>query len=204
MKKSIRKPIAITAAVVAVVAITVLVLSLVRIDPIGYFEGYRRVAVVTSKDSEASETPEKKEKLAKELEGVKFSVMHAILEGKFSYAPKLIKEDKETKMLSAAEIANLAPAEGEVMLRFYYDEPRTIKVGGESVMYDRVVIKLTDGGGEVVKAVCTAYLDANIGNVITSETPDENGVVGSAYYKVPQFTLRMLTSDLYNAVAEMM
>lgn len=201
MKKKVRLSIIVASSVVAAIVVAVLVMSFVSVAPMNYFKGYERVAVLTSSQYEKPETAENKLVLKKALAKTKFSVMHAILEGKFDYTPNVIKnEDGEIAYLSVSGIKQLSPTTSTQMLKFYYGKTKTIKLDGVTVKYDRMIVAYSYGDGEIINVTCTPYLEANIDNNLLTDEADENGVIGSIYYKVPQFKLRMNTSALFDAV----
>lgn len=206
MKKKIKLSIIITASVIGVLLIAVLSLSLIKIKPVKYFEDYSRIAVVTAASVEKGETEQSKKALDKAVKTTEFSVMHAILEGKFSYSPRLVKENGEIKYLSAEEISALAPSAGNRMLKFYYksDSYETIKIDGQTIKYNCIAVEFAYGKGEIVNAICTPYLTYNINNQSDSDTEDERGMIGSVFYKTPQFKLRIYASSLYNTVGDIL
>ncbi|MBQ4049771.1 MAG: hypothetical protein IJD07_03855 [Clostridia bacterium] len=204
MKKKVKVSIIVASSVVAAIIAAVLIMSFVNVAPMDYFKGYERVAVLTSSQYEKPETAENKLALKKALGKTKFSVMHAVLEGKFDYAPNVIKDGEgEIAYLSVSEIKNLAPTASTQMLKFYYGKTKTIKLGGVIVKYDRMIVEYAYGDGEIINVTCTPYLEANIDNNLLEDEADENGFIGSIYYKVPQFKLRMNTSALFDAVKDL-
>jgi len=200
MKKKLKLSIIVTSSVVAAILIVVMILSFVKVTPMDYFKGYERVALITDAQYEEPETEAGNHVIKKALNKTDFSIMHALLEGKTSYSPKLVKEGGEVVYLYAEDLKTLAPSSNRQMLKFYYATPKTIKVGGEKIIYDRMVIEYSYGNGEIVNVTCTAYLEKNVNNSSLQDEMDETGFIGSIYYKVPQFKVRMYTSDLYNAI----
>ncbi len=201
MSKKVKVSIITASSVIAVIVAAVLIMSLVKVSPMKHIKGYDRVAVLTSRQSEMAETDASKKALEKALNKTDFSVMHAVLEGKFSYAPKLVKnDDGGIAYLTVEELKNLSPKTGNQMLKFYYSSPKTITVDGVKIKYDRLIMEYGYGDGEVVYVTFTPYLESNVDNASTQDKVDENGFIGSIYYKIPQFRLRMYTSSLYDAV----
>jgi len=200
MKKKVKVSVIVSSSIIALIVVASLIMSFVKVSPMKYLDGYERVAVMTSAQYEMAETEESKKALEKALKTTKFTLGHAMLEGKFSYAPKIVKVDGEVSYLSTDDLSNIAPTVDTKMLKFYYSSTKTIKVDGVKIKYDRMIVEITYGEGEVINVVCTPYLQKNIGNTSLQDTVDENGFIGSIYYQIPQFKLRMDTSALYDAI----
>lgn len=213
--KKIRKVIWIPIlAVVAAVAIVIMVLSLVKINPVmDNFGGYERVELYVSSDgNEAGDIDDNgvnvvRQALDSGLKSSEFSYMHAMLEGTYSYGLKLkTTKDGEGNTVNATvmakEIETYGPAESQYVVKLYYNEARTVKVQGVKIVYDRVLIRLFESNGEVVNVECVPYLDANIGNEIPDREPDENGVMGSEYYEANIVYVKMNTSRIMLNIKE--
>lgn len=172
MKKRVAIPIIVTASVVAALFIAVLVLSLVSVNPLLKVAGdYDGVAVYKPDATYAYPNTEKSsEELEKGFEGTKFSVMHAILEGRFNYSPKFktVKNDegkKERVTLSVTEIITLFPGADNYMLEFTYDELRTVKVQGEEISFDVLKVMVYETEGEIERIELYPYEYSKISTV---------------------------------------
>lgn len=217
--KKIRKAIWIPTLVVGIVAIAVLTLSLIKVSPIeNAFGGYSRVELLRSGSSEFAHVQVDGEDVTAKalntgLESTKFSVMQAVLEGKFSYAPKLQKvestdeegnkTEKETTVSSSA-IKTYSASDGEYVIRFYYDQTKTIEIDGKTIKFDRVLVRLYETNGEIKDVECVPYLYYNVYNESTSDTYDEDGKIGSIYYNANVVELKMNTSSFMSSVKELL
>ncbi len=190
--------------VIVAIAIAIVTLSLVKVNPLmDNFSDYTNISLYVSYDKNAPEIKEDGVNVTKAAieEGLKdssFSYMHAMLEGKYSYGLRLkYDEDGETeKTLTANDITSLAAHEGEYIVKLSYGDGvvKTLKVGGKEIKYDTVIVRLFESNGEVVDVECVPYLSANIGNEIPDDTMNEDGIIGSEYYKTYVVLVKMNTS----------
>ncbi len=212
MKKIIWIPI----AVVAVIAVAVLTLSLIKVNPIeDYFGACSRARAELWMDG--SQYPGKvddgidlTEKTVKDgLNSSGFSVMQAILEGKFSYKPSIsVKRnadgEKEPVTVTSSAIRSYVQDEGGYMIKLFYDDTQTIKVDGKSIEYDQMILLINESNGEVRDMICIPYCYdcANNASFDKDYERDENGNIighiGHDYYEAYALTVKMNTSRFMN------
>ncbi len=205
MKKFLTKPVIIIASVIAVLAIAVLVLCLVKIKPVSTaVDGYSRAVVYSSDvqriELEADNNADLKKDLDKALDGSYYSVMQGILEGKVSGEPKFKTEvldgaSEETKVQLNSDQIVSATAEGKYKVEFVYATAKVIEVEGEEVKFDRAILFIGNSDNEIGEVEAIFYLDANVGNELPGD--DENA---SENYTVSPVVLRARTTNLYNAI----
>ena len=130
MKKALSKTIIIVACVVAVLAVAVLVLCLVSLDPVKTLDGYDRVEVYNLSSSDrieiTADKADQKAKLDEAIDKTSFSVMQGILEGKASVSYKFKTEVKEGETnesrveIAAEDIASVAATDTLYKLVFVF------------------------------------------------------------------------------------
>lgn len=206
MKKILTKPVIIVASVVVALAVAVLVLCLVKVQPVAKcFDGYQRAIVYSSSvqriELEADNNADLKADLDDALDTTFYSVMQGILEGKVSGAPAFKTElkdgaNEETKVeLSASEIESVTAGTNQYKLEFVYATEQTIEVEGETVRFDRAIVLVGDSNNEIGELEVVFYLDANVGNELPGE--EENA---SENYVVTPVLLRARTTKLHTAI----
>lgn len=206
MKKFLTKPVIIVASVVAALAIAVLVLCLVRVQPVAkLFDGYQRAIVYSSDvqriELESDNNADLKKELDDALDTTYFSVMQGILEGKASGAPAFKTELKdgaaeETRVeLDSDDISSVSAGSGQYKLEFVYSSEQTIEVEGETVRFDRAIMLVGDSDNEIGEVEIVFYLDANVGNELPGD--DENA---SENYVVTPVIMRARTTKLHTAI----
>ncbi|MBR2970340.1 MAG: hypothetical protein IKC48_00890 [Clostridia bacterium] len=202
--KKIKKAIWIPSLVVVVLAAVILTLSLIKVNPmINTFGEYSRIELIATSSGAAS--PDIKvdgesvttNTLNSSLESTKFSVMQAILEGKFSYKVELTDETVTSSALRYYSALN-----NEYVLKLYYDEVQTMTVDDVEIKYDRVFVRLYETNGEIHEVECVPYLEYNIDNGSFSDEYDEDGKIGSAFYEAHVLTVKMNTSKAMASIAE--
>lgn len=110
--------------------------------------------------------------------------MQGILEGKFSSKLKFKTEIKENEKdesrveIAAEDIASVASTDTLYKLVFVYSQPKTVKVEGEELTFDRAIVLVGDSQNEIKTLEFVFYLDARVGN----EAEDES--LSSEYYSV--------------------
>lgn len=210
----VKKFIWIPIVLIVALAVAIVVLCFVKVDPVlDNFGGYDRIALLGA--SNAYEVPDITEggenitaaALENGLKESGFSIMHAMLEGKYSYGLKLKTEENEDgekveSTITASEIASYSAIEGEYVIKLYYSKVNTITVGGKEIKYDTVLIRVNESNGEVADMECVPYLSANIDNSIPDDKPNENGVVGSEYYETNILLVKMNTSKMMIDIEE--
>lgn len=208
MKPVIKKTITIVSAVVAALLITVLVLSLVVIKPIESLGKYESAYVLESYNRRLNNN---KEALDKSLGSIKFSIMRSLLEFQTDYniKPVTVKDaDGETvkKKYTVESFADIRPGEGQYMIELYYGEKQTNKYLTDDdcnkIPYDTVILIIGESENTIHDVKLYPYLKANMENEIDRDTPDENGIIGSKYYFVYEFTAKMYTYDFYETIKD--
>ena len=177
MKKALSKTIIIVACVVAVLAVAILVLCLVSLDPVKTLDGYDRVEVYNLSSSDRIEiTADKADQKTTEVK-----------EG----------ETNESRVEIAAEdIASVAATDTLYKLVFVFSEAKTVTVEGEELTYDRAIVLVGNSNNEIGTLEIVFYLDSRVGN----EAEDEE--ISSEYYSVSPVVVNARTTQLYNAVGE--
>lgn len=207
--KKVRKIIWIPTVIVVAILVAVLVLSFVRVNPVlDNFGGYTRVNYLQSEEHEYREEIEGK--IEEWLKTTDFSIMHAILEGQFSYGLKIKTLEGEEVTRNSAEIKAFASTEDSYVLKFCYDKanPKTIKVDNKEIYYDTMLLRVRESQGEVKEMECIPYIEDNIYNQSIEEPEyDEDGNItsiyyGSIYYKAYVLLVKMNTSRLMIDMAE--
>lgn len=209
--KKIRKAIWVPiVSVLAVIAIAVLVLSLVRVKPFEKnFGQYDYVYLLqTSENSQFPEQIDSKgenitEKGIKEgLAASDFSIMHAILEGTFSYGLTLqTKHNEETDedepdTINAANIKAYSAGSKQYLLRFHYNDIQTIEVDGKNIHYNRLLLRIEETDSEIKDMICIPYCDYCVNNESMLDKVDEDGHIGHIYYNAYIINIKMNTSTL--------
>lgn len=211
MKKALSKTFIIVGSIVAALAITVLVLCLVRVKPLENLSGYTRVEVYDFNSVnriEIEKNDEKKadriNKLEDGMDKASFSVMQGILEGKPSGALKYkteVKEGEKEKSrvtYQSTAIESINSTDTLYKLTFVYSEVKTVKVEGEEVKFDRAIVLVGDANNEIGNVEIVFYLTSRIDN----EATDEN--LSSEYYTVSPVLVNARSTALYNAIAEVL
>ena len=209
MKKALSKTFIIVGSIVAALAITILVLCLVRVKPLDALDGYTRVEVYDFNSTNRLELEKGDEKKADRLTKLEdgmnkasFSVMQGILEGKPSGALKFkteVKEGEKEKSrvtYKSTAIESINSTATLYKLTFVYSEAKTIKVEGEEVKFDRAVVLVGDANNEIGSVEIVFYLTSRIDN----EAADED--LSSVYYTVSPVVVNARSTALYNAIAE--
>lgn len=210
----LKKLIWIPIALVVAIAIVVLVLSLVRVNPvIDNFGGYCKIDLVRSGSDGKHITKDgvdiTEKTLSEGLDSSDFSIMQSILEGRASYDLKVKKilirdgddEYEDDELLDPTAISAFSANDGEYVLRLHYSETRELTVGDITVKYDRVLIRIKDSQGEIKEMDCVPYLEYNLDNDSYETEYNDKGEIGSKYYKANVFTVKMKTSAFMNAMA---
>ncbi len=209
MKKALSKTFIIVGSIVAALAITILVLCLVRVKPLDTLDGYTRVEVYDFNSTNRLELEKGDEKKADRLTKLEdgmskasFSVMQGILEGKPSGALKFKTEVKEGETeksrvtYKSTAIESINSTATLYKLTFVYSEAKTVKIEGEEVQYDRAVVLVGDANNEIGSVEIVFYLTSRIDNEATDED------LSSAYYTVSPVVVNARSTALFNAVAE--
>ncbi|MCI9030990.1 MAG: hypothetical protein HFK09_00500 [Clostridia bacterium] len=169
MKKRVALPIIIMSSVAALIVIAIIVLSVVTVNPLlGIVGGYNDVTVYkTEATTPYPNTEVTVEKLKEGVEDTRFSVMHAILEGRWVYSPKFkTEQDKDGETvrakLTVTATKNLTADASNYMMLFSFDEKKSVKVEGETVEFDRVKVLVYDTVGEIERIVVYPYIQEKL------------------------------------------
>ena len=199
MKKPVKLSVIIVSCVVAAVAVAVLVLSLVRINPIERLpENYSVDVYAPSATDRLAANDETRAKVTSAIADSSYSIMHAMLEYRFDYSfnfktQKNEDGDTERVKIYAKDIAGYMSATADAyMLELAYAQPVSVKVDGDTVTFDRVRFLVADMSGEIEKVEMLFYESAKI----SSEPIDE-------YYYVTPVEVWMANSNLYAALGEL-
>ena len=208
----IKKAIWIPTLVVVVIAAVIFTLCLVKVNPIQKtFGDYSRIELLRSNTgSEFTHIIDKDgndithNTLKGGLESTKFSVMQAVLEGKFSYKAELMVLDDEEVTITSSGINSYGAVEGEYVVKLYFNETKTVEIGGKEIKYDRLLVRLYETDGEVQEIECVPYLEYNVNNESTSDEYDEEGRIGSIYYQANVIQIKMITSNFMASIQELL
>lgn len=145
MKKPVKLSVIIVSCVVAAVAVAVLVLSLVRINPIERLpENYSVDVYAPSATDRLAANDETRAKVTSAIADSSYSIMHAMLEYRFDYSFNFKTQknevgDTERVKIYAKDIAGYMSATADAyMLELAYAQPVSVKVDGDTVTFDRV------------------------------------------------------------------
>ena len=196
MKKPVKLSVIIVSGVIAAVAVAVLVLSLVNVNPIARLPENYTVDVYAPSSAERMASNDDTRAVIKDaIDDSSYSVMHALLEYRYDYSYNYKTEknedgDTERVKIYAKDIASyMASTADSYMLEFCYASPVTVKVDGEELSFNRVRFLVSDMSGEIEKVEMLFYDSAKI----SSDPADE-------YYYVTPVQVWMATSKLYSAL----
>lgn len=207
MKKLSKKSLSIVVVgtLVFLLAVAILVLSLVKIDTVSALNGYSYVNVydLNSDDRIMVEAGD----LDEALENTKFSVMKGILEGNTNGDLEFkgdITEDyiigenfkPETDIVSTSTLYKL---------EFVFDKVKTVEVEGKKIAYNRAIVLVGDSSNEIGTLEIVFYEYEKIGIVGDTENTDpdvDDEDFEKQYYKIYTVTANANTTDLFNAVAD--
>ncbi|MCL2674998.1 MAG: hypothetical protein FWE84_00160 [Firmicutes bacterium] len=215
MKPLYKNIIIVASAVAAAVLVAVLVLSLISIKPInrlGWSYDDSNYEVLTAYNQVQPKNEEKTKAFNAAVASVKFSVMKSLFQGSADYdiKPKTFtnKDGAEEHRKYTVEkfSEEIRPLSNEFMILLKYGKPvtnaRIIDGDGNPYRFDRVVLRIPESGKKMQEIRLYAYLEANMDNQIDSDEYDENGIIGSVYYYVYEFTAKMYTYDFFRILSE--
>lgn len=208
MKPVIKKTVTIVSAVVAALLVVILVLSLIVIKPVENLGNYESAYVLESYNRRQRNN----QTLLKEsLSTVNFSIMRSLLEFQADYNIKpVITKDKDgediKKKYSVSNFSDLRPGEGQYMIELYYGSKQTnsrlTDDDGNQIVYDTVILIIGKSENTIQSVSLYPYLKYNMENEIERDTFDDDGIIGSRYYYVYEFTVKMYTYDFYEKIQE--
>ena len=195
MEKKVSKVMIGVVAVLALIVVAIVVLALVQNQPLSALNGYSSVVVydLNSTEREPDLNAENSAKIKKGLESASFSVMQGILEGKPG-AELLFKKDSngERVEIEGANIDSIKATSSAYKLVFVYDQDKTVTVEGEQITFDRAVVLVSDSVNQIMDVEVVFYDYDSVG----TENEDHED------YSVNTVLVRARTTDLYNAIAE--
>lgn len=200
MKKAVKIPVIVVSSVVAAVLIAVIIMCAIIIRPMNDFMNYDTVRLATAEHTIpdgafTAESKNYKAQLDKGLKDTGFSVMHATLEYVGSYGPKFVTEkdgddDVRVQRTVSQAISDCSATADSYRLELHFPEERTVKVEGETVAYDNLVMNVKTTAGELRWVTVYLYLDKYNGYQ-NEESYD---------YRTTAVCFRMNTSPLFNAL----
>lgn len=190
VKKKVKLWVIIVGSVVAAIALTALILGLIPINPVKRLPSGYSVAISTTEYEQLPMSDEGRTKVNEGIKGNKFSVLHALLEYKYSYGFKFKRDgDKNRIKYYSDDIVAYKATESTYLLTFSYTTPQTIKVQGETLSFDTVKMRVGDMHGEIEKVDMLFYLNGKVGTSPVDE-----------YYFITPVEVNMAQSKLYSAV----
>lgn len=195
----------------ALILIAVAVLSAVRVNPMEKFDEPESYEFYDAGSSTrlCSAIGEEKSEIRVALSGMDFSVMSAILQGRWDYSFNFMRNaDGDKEEISGAEAYLKSPDEGKYMIELVYPSvvndrgeldlttAQSIEVDGETVYFDRLKVIIGNSDGEIGTIELYPYIDAR--SVNTSTNPEFSAIT----YKVTGITIRANTTETYARLAE--
>jgi hypothetical protein len=182
-------------AVLALIVVAIVVLALVQNQPLNALNGYSSVVVydLNSTEREPDLNAENSAKIKKGIESASFSVMQGILEGKPG-AELLFKKNSSGELveIEGSNIDSIKATSSAYKLVFVYDQDKTVTVEGEQITFDRAVVLVSDSVNQIMDVEVVFYDYDSVG----TENEDHED------YSVNTVLVRARTTDLYNAIAE--
>jgi hypothetical protein len=195
MEKKVSKVMIGVVAVLALIVVAIVVLALVQNQPLSALNGYSSVVVydLNSTEREPDLNAENSAKIKKGIESASFSVMQGILEGKPG-AELLFKKNSsgERVEIEGSNIDSIKATSSAYKLVFVYDQDKTVTVEGEQITFDRAVVLVSDSVNQIMDVEVVFYDYDSVG----TENEDHED------YSVNTVLVRARTTDLYNAIAE--
>lgn len=199
--------------IAALILVTVLVLSLVRVDPMSDIKRPDRYEIYDVDSSEMLAAGEAKQQsgIYAALDGMDFTVMTGVLQGKWDYSYNFMrnKDDKKIEVASS-DIGGLRGKEKGFMIELVYEQipvvndkldlskAQKLTVDGETVYFDRIKLFITDSNGEVGTIRFYPYIYARLNNAAF-----DNDELSSSTYKITGITARADTTDAYAALTKL-
>lgn len=206
--RKISLPIAITGSVLAVIVLAAIVLSFVNISTFAILPKMNHADIFNLSTTnsrltvtEGSGDEVKYNAFNKAVKGTKFSIIQAVLEGKFDTKAKFVTykdEDKKKqfKELSATEVKEIKATATEYMIEFVYSKTETLKVEGKDIEFDRIKVLVGDSSGEIGKMIIYPYLYDRIDNAHEGDTASE-------FYVVRPVKIYANSSKLFSTLKEL-
>lgn len=206
----------VVASIAAAILIAIAVLSLVKINPVrgvdlSKVNNYQLYNVgdddVLPAGSEASQS-----KIRSAIDDMDFSIMSAILQGKWDYSYNFKRNSSKEKVtISANDLEELTAGDSEFMVVFEFDDikydtqkaaldlsnAQSLKVDGETVYFDRLKVLIGNSDGSVGTISIYPYINARIDN--DSDIDD----VSSDTYSVTGINVRANTTKTYAALKDL-
>ena len=199
--------------IAALILITIAILSLVSVDPMSDIKRAERYEFydADSSDQLAAGEASSQSSIYTALDGMDFTVMTGILQGKWDYSYNFMLNKSDEKIeVSATNISALRGEEAGFMIEFVYEQipvvngkldlskAQTLEVDGETVYYDRIKMFITDSSGEIGTLRFYPYIYARLNN-----TAIENDELSSDTYTITGVTVRADTTEAYAALKKL-
>ena len=200
--------------IAALILITIAILSLVSVDPMSDIKRAERYEFYGADSSERLPDGEASTQsgIYTALDGMDFTVMTGILQGKWDYSYNFMRNKSDEKIeVSALGISSLRGDEAGFMIELVYadipvvngnkldlSKAQKIEVDGETVYYDRLMMFITDSNGEVGTLRFYPYINARRNN-----TAIENDELSSETYTITGVTVRADTTEAYAALKKL-
>lgn len=198
--------------IAAFVLIAIAVLSLVGADPMSEIKRPVRYEFYDAETSEllGADDGKSQSSIYSALDGMDFSVMTGILQGKWDYSYNFLRNKKDKKIeVKASDIKNLRSKEKGYMIELVYDEipvadgkldlkkAQKLQVDGETVYFDRIIMFVSDSDGSVGTLRFYPYIRARLDNQA------EGDDLSSESYVITGVSVRADTTDAYAALKKL-
>ncbi|MCH5163131.1 MAG: hypothetical protein J1G38_06555 [Clostridiales bacterium] len=199
--------------IAAFVLVAIAVLSLISVDPMSDIKRPERYEFYGADSTNLLPADEKSAQsgIYAALDGMDFTVMTGILQGKWDYSYSFIRNKSNKKIkVAASDITGLRAKENGFMIEFVYPQipvvngkldykkAQKIVVDGQTVYYDRIKMFVTDSEGEVGTLRFYPYIYARLDNKAI-----ENDELSSETYSITGITVRANTTDAYSALKKL-
>lgn len=199
--------------IAAFVLVAIAVLSLVSVNPMSDIKRPERYEFYDADSSEMLGAGDSKPQssIYSALDGMEFSVMTGILQGKWDYSYGFMRNKSDKKIeVKASEIKGLRAKEKGFMVEFVYSDipvvdgkldlkkAQKLEVDGETVYYDRIKMFITDSDGAVGMLRFYPYIYARLDNQAY-----ENDDLSSESYLITGVTVRADTTNAYAALKKL-
>ncbi len=197
--------------IVAIILASILTLNLITISPLAKLGEYNNVRVLNYYDNAQATNSEKDKVVVNALETVNFSMMRAIMQGSARYNIRPVEyTDSEgnqaRRSYTAQAFAEISPSSGEFMLELIFDKKQTsdlfLDQDENKIIYDRLILIIPDRQDVIQDVKVYPLLSFNMDNQLSDEEPNQDGHIGSIYYKVYEFSGKMYTYKLHEMLSD--
>ena len=197
-------------SVAALLLIAIAVLCSVRVDPLKKLDRPTEYKFYKTGSTVVQPTDdETQNRLNAAMNDLDFSIMSAILQGHWNYSFKLKKNTDGDKLeYTPAAISDISSTDSAYMVEYVYDtlkikdgaidytNAKSIKVGDETIYFDRIKVVIEDTAGKVGKISLYPYVYARMDN-----ESDIEGIASSSYKSVG-LEVRADTTAAYSALKD--